>query len=83
MVIDYYALLKVGRDATAIEISQAYEAAVQRLPKTHIGRLVRFLFSNETAETLELAHTTLVDSLARSTYDKALADFQVYGIPPA
>lgn len=83
MEIDYYALLKVRRDATAIEISQAYDAAILRLPKTRLGRLVRFLFSDETEETLELAHATLVDSVARSSYDKTLAAFQSYGIPPA
>jgi DnaJ-class molecular chaperone len=80
---DYYALLKVSRDATAAEISQAYEAAIQRLPRTHLGRLARFLFSCETEEMLEVAHATLVDSAARSAYDRAFAGFQSYGIPPA
>jgi curved DNA-binding protein CbpA len=83
METDYYSLLKVRRDATATEISQAYDAAILRLPKTHLGRLFRFLFSNETEEALELAHTTLVDSLARRTYDKKLGASQSYGIPPA
>jgi hypothetical protein len=66
-----------------MEISQAYDAAIRRLPKTQLGRLMRFLFSAETEETLELARTTLVDSAARSAYDETLSAFQSYGIPPA
>lgn len=83
METDYYALLKVRRDASTAAISQAYEAATLRLPKTELGRLVRSLFSNETQETLEVARRTLVDPVARSAYDKALETSQLYGIPPA
>lgn len=70
----HYALLGVGKDATADDIEAAYRARVGALPKSRLGILLRWALMGETRDTLGAAREFLLDADLRAEYDKTISN---------
>lgn len=79
--VSHYALLGVGRNASAQEIRRAYGERSRDLPRTGWRKLIRRVFTGECPETLLAARDTLLDAQRRARYDVELAEFR-YLLPP-
>lgn len=82
MELNYYALLGIDRDAHGAAVEAAFLAALERQPKSRVGRLAWFFYTGESEQALREAYETLIDPEARRNYDNSLAAIQFTWIPP-